>query len=223
MAEPRDALQIRVDDEEHHGNRPEPAHERVELEDGEQKDGERKRAETEHLGARQRSGRQLARCGARIPGVDLGVDQPVQPHRERAGADHRDGHPEPVGRRQASRRPPAASRRTRTAARRPCARASRATRTGAEARSRSRSCLLVHRLGAGQQAERVCERGLQHCEAVAAAAGRAGEVDDERPRRARRRPRARAGREASSRSSPRGSPRRSRAPRDRSPSASPRA
>ena len=38
VAEPRDALQVRVDDEEHDRDRPEPAHERVELEDGDEED-----------------------------------------------------------------------------------------------------------------------------------------------------------------------------------------
>jgi hypothetical protein len=40
VAEPGDTLQIRLDDEERHRNGPEPAHERVELEDGDEKDGE---------------------------------------------------------------------------------------------------------------------------------------------------------------------------------------
>ena len=49
MAEPRDPLQIRVDDEEHDGDRPEPAHERVELVDGDEVERERAAAESEHL------------------------------------------------------------------------------------------------------------------------------------------------------------------------------
>ena len=74
----------------------------------------------------------------------------------------------------------------------------------------------------GEQPQRVLERGLEHREPVAAAAGRAGQVDDERRADGRRRRRARAARAASSRSSPPGSPRRSRAPRDRARAASPR-
>ena len=51
-----------------------------------------------------------------------GVDQPVERHRERARAHHRDGDPEQVAGRRARRRRRAARRRRRTGARRPCAR-----------------------------------------------------------------------------------------------------
>ena len=96
MAEPGDALQVRVDDEQHDRNRPEPAHDRVELEDGDQEENERGRAHHEHLRPRERSRRQLARGCPRVAGVDLGVDEAVETHRKRSGADHGQRDPEPL-------------------------------------------------------------------------------------------------------------------------------
>ena len=222
MAEPGDALEVRVDDEEEDRDRPEPAHDRVELEDGDEEDRERRCAEREHLPARERPGRELAARRARVARVDLGVDQPVQAHRQRPGADHRHRDPEPVRRRGRLARARAASRRTRTGARTPCARASPARRSAAGARRPSSSRLPVCRLGFGEQAERVPERGLQHGIAVATAARRAREVDDQGARDGHPPPHARAAHAASSPASRRGSPPRSQAPRGRSPSASPR-
>ena len=66
---------------------------------GDEVDRQRETAERRDLRARQRAGRELPRRRARVARVDLGVDEPVEPHRERPRADHRDrdpGHrPEP--------------------------------------------------------------------------------------------------------------------------------
>jgi hypothetical protein len=98
VREPREPLQVRIDEEAHHGNRPEPAHQRVELPDGEEEDGERGEAERDDLPRAQLPARQLPAGRAGIRCVDSRVDQAVQPHRERAGADHRHRHPEQVAR-----------------------------------------------------------------------------------------------------------------------------
>ena len=71
VAEPREPLQVRVDDEADDRDRPQPAHDRVELEDREQEQRERRGAEEQHLRTRQQSGRQLARRRARIARVEL--------------------------------------------------------------------------------------------------------------------------------------------------------
>ena len=78
---------------------------------------------------------QLPGGGARVRGVDVGVDDPVQGHRERPRADHREQDPaERRGGRDLhlgeARRP-----RARTAARRSCARSARTTAGRAPARA----------------------------------------------------------------------------------------
>ena len=135
MAEPGESLQIRVDEEHRHRDRPEPAHDRIELEDREEKHREGGRAEREHLRAREQAARKLTSRGAWIRGVELGVDEPVQRHRQRARPDHGDRHPEHVAPARASRRPRGRRLRRRTAARKPCARSERARPGGAEAGS----------------------------------------------------------------------------------------
>ena len=93
MAEPRHALEVRVDDEARNRDRPEPAHDLVQLEDRNEKHDERREAEQPDLRARQQARRQLARRGARVARVELRVDEPVEAHRERSRADHRNGDP----------------------------------------------------------------------------------------------------------------------------------
>ena len=61
VAEPRDPLQVRVDDEQHDRHRPEPAHERVELEDGDEEDA-RARARRAPAPAPARARRPAARA-----------------------------------------------------------------------------------------------------------------------------------------------------------------
>ena len=70
--------------------------ERRELEDGDEEERERGHTEDSDLRDGQLSARELPARGARIPRVDAGVDQPVQRHRERAGADHRERDPDQV-------------------------------------------------------------------------------------------------------------------------------
>jgi hypothetical protein len=96
VREPRHALQIRIDDEADHGNRPQPPHDRVELPDGQEEDSERSEAEERDLPRDQHSARELTLRGARVRSVDLSIDEPVQPHRERSGPDHRDGDPQEI-------------------------------------------------------------------------------------------------------------------------------
>ena len=123
MAGPGDALQIGVDDEEDDRDRPEPAHDRVELEDGDEEDRERARHR-----APAPAGARASRPGARgLPSADCGR----RSRRRSAGS----GPSPACGRRpsppspraspppKAPRRARAASRRTRTGARRRCARA----------------------------------------------------------------------------------------------------
>ena len=222
MAEPRDALQVRVDDEERDRDRPEPAHDRVELEDGDEEDGERRRAEHEHLPARERPGGELAARRARIARVDLRVDQPVQTHRERARTDHRHRHPEPVRRRgrlaEREQHPD-----VREGKREDRVLELHERREAARERDGRRRHVCLCAVSASASRPSACaERRLQHGIPVPAAARRAREVDDEGAPMRRRRPRARAARAASSRASRRGSPPRSPAPRARSPSAWPR-
>ena len=97
VAEPGEALQIRVDDEHANGNRPEPAHDRVEVPHGEEVERQRRHAERHDLGAPERAGRELSRGRAGVARVELGVDQPVERHRQRPCADHREHDPGDVG------------------------------------------------------------------------------------------------------------------------------
>jgi hypothetical protein len=99
MAEPREPLQVRVDDEGDDGDRRQPPDERVELEHRHRVERERRGAKADHLGGAERTRRELARRGARVERVDPRVDQTVERHRERAGADHRKRDPEQVVRR----------------------------------------------------------------------------------------------------------------------------
>ncbi len=96
VAEPRPALQVRVDHEPDDGDRPEPVHQRVELVDGNEEQRERAGAEEHHLRLREQPRRELAPRRARVARVQAGVDQAVQSHRQRAGTDHRDRDPEQV-------------------------------------------------------------------------------------------------------------------------------
>ncbi len=96
VAQPCEALQVGIDDEAGDRDRPEPAHDRIELEDGDEEDGEGGPAERGNLGGPQSTARKLTRGGAGIPRIHLGIDEPVQRHRERPCADHRDGHPDDV-------------------------------------------------------------------------------------------------------------------------------
>jgi hypothetical protein len=93
MTAPRDALEVRVDDEEHHGDRPEPADERIELPHRDEVDGERHHAERRHLQSCQQPGGELPSGGAGVPRVDLRVDEPIQAHRQRSRAGHRHRDP----------------------------------------------------------------------------------------------------------------------------------
>ena len=99
MAEPGDALQVRVDDEADDRDRPEPPHDLFSWKTATRKTTNDGDAEERDLRARQQARGQLARSGSRIARVELRVDQPVQPHRQRPRADHRDGDPEQVVRR----------------------------------------------------------------------------------------------------------------------------
>ena len=68
--EPRDPLQVRVDDEADDRDRPEPAHDRVELPDGDEEDRERRGAEGDDLATASRAapaarGRPCAGCARR--------------------------------------------------------------------------------------------------------------------------------------------------------------
>ena len=224
MAEPREPLEVRVDDEADDRDRPQPA----------RRSGR---------AARRRRGRARATRAQKtttwtIESWPLGisrpavrgfrasiprVDQPVERHRERARADHRERDPEQV-----------------VPARRPVHREERADvrerqredrvldlhepREPRRQRRRSRrgghvcSCAVGI---VGEELERVGERRAENREAVAAAAGRAGQIDDERRAERRRPRRARAGRAASSRSSPPAAPARCPAPRGRARRASP--
>src|SRR3954447_19494552 len=94
MAEPGPPLEVRIDDEADERNRPEPATDVRELEARHEIERERERTEDDHLRSRQRTRGELTYRRSRVPRVDLGVDQSVQAHRERAGADHRDSDPD---------------------------------------------------------------------------------------------------------------------------------
>ena len=99
VRDPGEPLQVRVDHEPGHRDRPQPADDRVELPDRQQEHAERDEAEERDLRFGQLARRKLAARSARVPGVDAGVDQLIEPHRQRAGPDHRNRDPEQVVRR----------------------------------------------------------------------------------------------------------------------------
>ena len=180
VREPGEALQVRVDHEAGNGDRPQPAHERVELADRDQED------------ARATPGRRAtpATTVSRPPGSSRAAVRGL-----------RASMPASI-----SRLRPIASDRAPTIAtviqRRSCAdghAVDREQRADVGERQREDRVLDLHERGealrvtrasdhvwrcavslAGEQLQRVLERRPQHGEAVAAAAGRAGQVDDER-------------------------------------------
>jgi hypothetical protein len=91
-----DALEVRVDDERGHGDRPQPPDDGRQLVDGNEEHDERGEREKDDLPGPEGSARELATRGARVPGVDTRVDEPVQRHRETPRADHCHRHPEEV-------------------------------------------------------------------------------------------------------------------------------
>ena len=191
VREPGVALEVGVDDEPRDGDRPQPAHQRVELPDGDEEDQQRQHAEHEHLGHRERARGELAAGRARVAGVDAPVDQAVQAHRQRPSADHGDGDPQQVGGR--GDRPErehctdVAKGSAKTGCSNLTSRAKRAGSAGAAAVVSATYCPgrepgaasglagAARRL-AGQQLDGVAERQPQHGVAVAAAAGRAEQV-----------------------------------------------
>ena len=181
MCEPRDALEVRVDDEAGDRDRPEPAHDRVELPDRNEEERERRKAEEHDLERRQAPRRQLPPLGPRVARIDLRVDEPVQRHRQRPGTDHRQRDPEQVVRR---RDPVDGEQRTDVGERQREDRVldldERGEATGQRGHGPAVMSAGVARPVAGEQLERVAQSRLQHGETVAAPAGRAGEVDHER-------------------------------------------
>jgi hypothetical protein len=99
MAQPREALQVRIDDEPDERDRPQPAHDRIELEARHEVERNRESAEGDDLHARKPSGRQLAVGRARIASVYLRIDHAVQPHRQRTRTEHRKRDPDEIVRR----------------------------------------------------------------------------------------------------------------------------
>src|SRR6185437_415158 len=73
MREPGPALQIRVDDKRGNGDRPEPAHDRVELKDRDQEERERGDAKKDDLATAQQTAGKLPRGRPRIARVDGGI------------------------------------------------------------------------------------------------------------------------------------------------------
>ena len=94
VAEPRHALQVRVDDEHRDRNRPEPADDRLELKRRDQVQREGGGAEGPNLGRGERPGGDLAARRARVSSVELRIDEPVQAHGERPSTHHREGQPD---------------------------------------------------------------------------------------------------------------------------------
>ena len=95
--EPRDALQVRVDDEADDRDRPEPAARAGRAARPRRGRARARRGRRATTCARESCPRgQLAPRGARVARVDLRVDQPVERHRQRPGADHRQRDPEQV-------------------------------------------------------------------------------------------------------------------------------
>ena len=118
------------------------------------------------------AGGQLPRRRPRVAGVDAGVDEPVERHRQRAGADHRHGDPDEVVRaRDAVDGEEGADVRERQREDRVLDLHER--REAARDRPSASSCLAVRRLLAGEELEPVHQRRPQDREAVAAAARRA--------------------------------------------------
>ena len=93
VTEPGHALEVRVDDEHHDGDGPEPAHERVELPHRDEVDAEREDAERGDLQPCEDAGRDLPSRGPGVPRIDLRVDEAIEAHRQRPRADHRERDP----------------------------------------------------------------------------------------------------------------------------------
>ena len=89
-----DALGVRVAEDDREGDGREDEAEAVQLRGGEDEEGGRAGAEEGGGGGRDDPGRDLAARGARVPRVDPPVDDPVERHRRRPGAHHRDEDPE---------------------------------------------------------------------------------------------------------------------------------
>ncbi len=182
VAQPGESLEVRVDDEADDGDRPEPAHDRIELPDSDEKERERANAEDDDLGDRELTARNLPARGTRISRVDPGVDQAVERHRERAGTDHRQRDPEEVV---SAGHPADGEERADVGERQrkdgvlDLDEASRTSQVAVPEWT-WRSCLLVCRRDVRKQLERMRKRRTKHRESVAAAAGRARQVDDER-------------------------------------------
>ena len=174
VAEPRDALQVRVTTNSTTGIGHNQRTTGSSWKTASRKTASADPHNSEDLRPRERAGGELAIRRARVPRVDLGVDETVQGHRERPRADHRDRDPDHVARpgqaSTAGTRP-----RRRTATRTRCARSGRATRAAAAAGSlrRRRSRLAMRGCGLARASSSPCrERGPDDLEPVAAAAGR---------------------------------------------------
>ena len=86
-------LRYGIDDEGDDHDRREPARDRRQLREADGEDGERDGGERDHLPAAEPARRQLAAGRARVAGVDRGIDEAVDGHRERACPEHHDRDP----------------------------------------------------------------------------------------------------------------------------------
>jgi len=99
VAERSEALQVRIDDERHDDDRRQRPRQRRELAQRDCEHDQTGGAEQQDVARSKEARRQLASSGARVRGVELGVDQTVQRHRQRAGAGHRDRDPDQIAER----------------------------------------------------------------------------------------------------------------------------
>src|SRR6266508_5918650 len=96
VAEPGEPLQVRVDDETGERDRPQPPHQRIQLEARSEVERKSKGAERRDLSLREAPRGKLATRRAWVPRVDLRIDQPVDAHRQRTCANHRERDPEEI-------------------------------------------------------------------------------------------------------------------------------
>ena len=175
VAEPREPLEVRVDDEQRDGDRPQPAHDRVELQDGDEEDDEAARTRAIDLPAGERpagSSRSAVRGFRASSSASTRRLSAIASVRAPTIA----SVIQPTSRARASRRRRGSRRRRRTAARTPCARAGRATRNDAAAGAAAVSCLPCGVAMSPGASSRPCRSaGRSDREPVAAAAGRARE------------------------------------------------
>src|SRR5450759_4302114 len=94
VTEPGRPLEIWVDDERRHRYRPQIANDRGQPKRRQNQQHKCREAEERRLPQLKAPARKLAPSRARVSRIDLAIDNPIDPHGQRAGADHGQRDPE---------------------------------------------------------------------------------------------------------------------------------